>query len=191
LNPDKALRAGTAEAQGRLDNAFAAFDLTDRDDYAAFLRAHAAVVLPLEDALPGERIVDDWEDRKRGALLREDLTFLRHPGESRDRVPPAAQPAAQDPCFRRDDGEWDESAIAGAIYTLESARLGGRFLVRQLPRGFPRAYLDAEHAPENWRALLETLDTILCRPEALQSALAAAHHVFAAFEQSARRWTKV
>jgi heme oxygenase len=191
LNPThKALRAGTAEAHDRVDAAFAAFDLTDRDSYTAFLRAHADVVFPLEAALPGERILPDWEDRKRGALLREDLTFLRHPAESRDLMPQATQPIAQDPGFRRDDGEWNEFAIAGALYVLEGSRLGGRFLVRQVPQGFPRAYLDADQATEKWRNLLDRLETILYQPAALQSALTAAHQVFATFERSASGWAK-
>jgi heme oxygenase len=180
LNPThKALRAGTAEAHDRVDAAFAAFDLADRGSYATFLRAHAEVVLPLEAALPGARIVPDWEDRKRGALLREDLTFLRNP------LPHHPRESAED------DWELDtDPAIAGALYVLEGSRLGGRFLSRQVPRGFPRAYLDADQASEKWRNLLDRLETILYQPAALQSALAAAHQVFAAFERSAQRWAK-
>ncbi|MDP5278796.1 biliverdin-producing heme oxygenase [Sphingomonas sp. DG1-23] len=186
----KALRAGTAEAHDRVDRAFAGFDLTDRQSYAAFLRAHAEVVLPLEAALPGVQITPDWEERKRGALLREDLAFLRHPGESRDLVQQAASFAPGDPGFRGVDGKWDEAAIAGALYVLEGSRLGGRFLARQVPPSFPRAYLDADQPPEKWRNLLDRFDTILYQPAQLQSALAAAHTVFAAFERSAQRWAK-
>ena len=189
----KALRTGTAEAHDRVDAAFATFDLTDRESYAAFLRAHAEVLLPLEGALPGERILEDWEDRKRGALLREDLAFLpkpatsRHPGEGRDLEPHRDALATQDAGPRWHN---DLAALAGALYVLEGSRLGGRFLSRQIPRGFPRAYLDADQAPEKWRNLLDRLETILYQPAALQSALAAAHQVFAAFERSARVWAK-
>jgi heme oxygenase len=154
------------------------------------MRAHAEVVWPLEDALPGERIVGDWEGRKRGALLREDLTFLRRPGEGRDLTPQATQPVAGDSGFRRDDGEWNDPAIAGALYVLEGSRLGGRFLARQVPREFPRAYLDANQPAENWRNLLDRCDAMLYQPAALQSALTAAHAVFAAFERSARSWAR-
>jgi heme oxygenase (biliverdin-IX-beta and delta-forming) len=183
LNPThKALRAGTAEAHDRVDAAFAAFDLTDRDSYAAFLRAHADVVWPLEDALPGERIVPDWEDRKRGALLREDLALLRTV-----RPEPVEGPASASDGL---GGNGDLAAIAGALYVLEGSRLGGRFLVRQVPAGFPRAYLDADQASEKWRNLLDRLETILYQPAALQSALTAAHQVFAAFERSAQGWAK-
>ncbi|NIJ19658.1 heme oxygenase [Sphingomonas naasensis] len=183
MNPaHKALRDGTAEAHDRVDAAFAAFDLGDRESYAAFLRAHAEVLLPLEAALPGARVTPDWEDRKRGALLREDLAFLRdaplrHPGETPDDGEKA-------------DGAWDEAAIAGALYVIEGSRLGGRFLARQLPHGFPRAYLDADQPSEKWRNLLERFEPILYQPAQLQSALASAHSVFAAFERSAKRWAK-
>jgi heme oxygenase len=200
LNPvHQALRAGTAEAHDRVDAAFTTFDLTDRARYAAFLRAHAEVLLPLEAALPGERIVPDWEGRKRGALLREDLAFLRapqlrHPGESRGPESQAASSAVLDPGFRRDDDgwdrDWDGPAIAGALYVLEGSRLGGRFLARQVPGDFPRAYLDANQPPENWRNLLDRCDAMLYQPAALQSALTAARTVFAAFERSARSWAK-
>ena len=178
MNPThKALRAGTAEAHDRVDAAFAAFDLADRESYATFLRAHAEVVLPLEATLPGERIVPDWEERKRSALLKEDLAFLRplgHPRESGG-----------------DDWALDtDPAIAGALYVLEGSRLGGRFLSRQVPRDFPRAYLDANQPPEKWRNLLDRCDAMLYQPAALQSALDAAHIVFAAFERSARSWAK-
>ena len=180
MNPThQALRDATAAAHQRVDAAFAHFDLADRASYARFLKAHAEVVWPLEATLAGERIAPDWEDRKRGHLLREDLAFLRQPGEA-----PLA--AVVD--------EWnfaDPAQIAGALYVLEGSRLGGKFLARQLPPGFPRAYLDADQASGNWRNLLDRLDTFLYDAPALQSALAAAHQVFAAFERSAQRWAKV
>jgi heme oxygenase len=184
----KALREGTAEAHDRVDAAFAGFDLRDREDYARFLRGHAEVVWPLEAAVPGERITPDWEARKRGHLLHEDLAFLRHPSESWDLAPLSAAPAAQDPSLRWDDR--DDAAVAGALYVLEGSRLGGRFLARQLPPDLPRAYLDADQPAEKWRNLLDRFDTILYEPARLQSALAAAHEVFAAFERSATRWAK-
>jgi heme oxygenase len=193
LNPThKALRDGTAAAHDRVDQAFAGFDLTDRDSYAAFLRAHAEVLLPLEDMLPGETIVSDWEGRKRGHLLKEDLAFLPKPvrPEPVEGHLSASEDLDGEPPFDKLRANGDLSAIAGALYVLEGSRLGGRFLARQVPRGFPRAYLDADQDPQKWRNLLDRLDTILYRPDQLQSALAAAHRVFAAFERSATRRAK-
>jgi heme oxygenase (biliverdin-IX-beta and delta-forming) len=181
LNPThKALRAATAEAHERVDAAFAGFDLTDRESYARFLQAHAEVVLPLEAAVPGERLTPDWEERKRGALLGEDLAFLRDTDVA---SPPAPSPAASDMA-------WDLPALAGTLYVLEGSRLGGKFLARQVPAGLPRAYLASDQPSEKWRNLLDRIDTILYDEPALQSALTAAHRVFAAFERSAIRWTK-
>lgn len=183
MNPThKALRDGTRGAHERVDAAFAAFDLADARHYAAFLHAHADVLLPLEAALDtagAERITPDWESRKRGTLIREDLAFLR------DQPLPVApaEPAA-----------WDLASLeqaAGALYVLEGSRLGGKFLARQVPAGLPRAYLAPDQPAENWRNLLDRLDTILYEPAALQSALAAAHQAFAAFERSAVRWVQV
>lgn len=178
MNPThQALRNETAAAHDRVDAAFAAFDLTDRASYARFLSAHAEAVLPLEAILPGERVTADWDARKRGALLREDLAHLR----------PLAKPdpTTEDPLTFETLPE-----IAGALYVLEGSRLGGKFLSRRLPAGFPRAYLDTDQPPANWRKLLDCLDTILYDASELQSALAAAHRVFSAFERAATRWAK-
>jgi heme oxygenase len=187
----QALRDGTAEAHNRVDAAFADFDLTDRADYARFLAAHADVVWALEAALPGERVVEDWDARKRGDLLREDLAFLRFPGESRRPESQAASSVTLGPGFRRGTEEWDEPTIAGTLYVLEGSRLGGKFLARRLPAGFPRAYLDADQRAGNWQQLLTVIDRLLREPAALATALAAALATFAAFERSAANWRRV
>ncbi|MET0307135.1 MAG: biliverdin-producing heme oxygenase [Sphingomonas sp.] len=171
----KALRDATARAHDQVDAAFGGFDLADRDSYRAFLKAHADVVLPLEAALDpvAGRIVPDWPERKRGALLREDLAFLRSAGEMLDVPNPQLPDLSSD------------AAIAGTLYVLEGSRLGGRFLARQLPLGFPRAYLDAHQRADAWQGLLARLDEVLGDPAALQTALAAADAAFAAFARSA------
>jgi len=188
----KALREATAKAHDRVDAAFADFDLTDRDSYARFLAAHADVVWPLEAALPGERVVADWESRKRGHLLKEDLALLgrpnlRHPSEGGDPEPEATSPVTLDPRLRGDD----DAEVAGALYVLEGSRLGGKFLSRRLPAGFPRAYLDTDQRAEKWQQLLTVIDRLLRDPIALDKALAAALATFAAFERSADNWRKV
>jgi heme oxygenase (biliverdin-IX-beta and delta-forming) len=175
----KALREATASAHDRVDAAFAAFDLTDRAGYARFLMAHAEVVWPLEAALPGARVTPDWDERKRGALLREDLALLRDAG------------APTPPCDRDWPAtDWSDAAIAGALYVLEGSRLGGRFLARQLPPGFPHAYLNPDQPTEKWQQFLERIDGLLNDSLRLQAAHDAANAVFAAFESSARRWSE-
>jgi heme oxygenase len=192
----QALRDATAAAHDRVDAAFADFDLTDRASYARFLRAHADVVWSLEAALPGERLVEDWESRKRGELLKEDLAHLRHPRESGSpspalsTLPHSEETGAR---FRGDDG-WnfdDRASIAGTLYVLEGSRLGGKFLARSLPLGFPRAYLDADQRGEKWQQLLVRIAQTLPDRTALDRAIAAAGETFAAFERSAREWRKV
>jgi heme oxygenase (biliverdin-IX-beta and delta-forming) len=191
MNPThRALRDATATAHDRVDTAFADFDLTDRESYARFLAAHADVVWALEEALPGERVVEDWESRKRGDLLKEDLAFLRFPGESRGPGSQATSSAALGPGFRRGTEAWDAPTIAGTLYVLEGSRLGGKFLARRLPAGFPRAYLDADQRAGNWQQLLGVIDRQLHEPAALETAIAAALATFAAFERSAEKWRK-
>jgi heme oxygenase (biliverdin-IX-beta and delta-forming) len=197
----KALREATADAHAAVDAAFAGFDLTDRADYARFLRAHAEVVLPLEADLPGARVTADWDSRKRGGLLREDLAQLpkpaptsRHPRAGGDPESQAASSLTLDPRLRGDDRQestWTNAQIAGTLYVLEGSRLGGKFLARQLPLGFPRAYLDADQRAEKWQQLLSAIDSLLRDPAAFGTAVEAAFGTFAAFERSASQWREV
>jgi heme oxygenase (biliverdin-IX-beta and delta-forming) len=174
VNPThQALRAATGAAHDAVDAAFGAFDLTDRASYARFLAAHAELVWPLEAALPGKRVVADWPERKRGALLKEDRAFF---------PPLAPRQSVALPDFG------SVEAVAGTLYVLEGSRLGGKFLARGLPRGFPRAYLDADQRAGSWQHLLSALDGLLGAPAALDAAITAAHATFAAFERSALIW---
>lgn len=182
MNPThKALRDATAEAHERVDSAFAGFDLTDRASYARFLLAHAEAVWPIEaalDAAGAERIVPDWPERKRGALLREDLALLRPlPDRPAGDTPQIAMPG-------------DDSELAGLLYVIEGSRLGGRFLARQLGPDLPHAYLDPDQGTGKWRNLLDHIESILYEPPRLQSAIASAHRAFAGFEHAARIWSK-
>lgn len=182
MNPShKALRDATAEAHERVDSAFGGFDLTDRAHYARFLLAHADAVWPIEaalDAAGAERIAPDWPERKRGALLREDLALLRPlPDRPVGDTPEIAPPA-------------DDAELAGLLYVIEGSRLGGRFLARQLGPGLPHAYLDPDQDTGKWRNLLDRLDSILYDAPRLQSAIASARRAFAAFEHAARVWCK-
>ncbi len=178
----QALRDATAAAHDRVDAAFADFDLSDRASYARFLRAHAEVVWPMEAALPGARLIEDWDSRKRGALLKEDLAQLPRSVDSE---------LVEGQAFVWLGANSDLSVIAGTLYVLEGSRLGGRFLARSLPRGFPRAYLDADQRAEKWQQLLSRIAQLLTDGAALDSAIAAAEATFAAFERSAAHWRKV
>lgn len=181
MNPaHKALRDATAQAHDRVDSAFAAFDLTDRDSYAAFLAAHAAALLPLEaalDAAGAERVISDWPQRRRGALLIADLAAL----EADVPAPVEYRPVLD-----------DDAAIAGALYVVEGSRLGGRMLARGIGANLPRGYLDSGQPTENWRNLLARIESLLYDDASKMRAIDAAIDVFAAFETAGRdRLTKV
>jgi heme oxygenase (biliverdin-IX-beta and delta-forming) len=161
------LRAATAADHERVDASFARYDLADRSGYAAFLRAQAAALLPVEAALEDASVVPDWPVRRRGHLIRADLTALRSV------VPPLLSPPTL-------AGEAEQ---LGALYVIEGSRLGGAMLVRSVPSDFPHSFLGA-HDSRLWRDLLDILDARLNTPESLARAATAARHVFALFEEA-------
>lgn len=113
-SPRARLRDATQRAHEETEAVFAGLDLTQRDDYRAFLEHQAAVVLPLEhelDAVGADALLPDWRRRKRAAALSDDLHELD--GVSRPVHPPVIlNPASA----------W------GMLYVLEGSRLGGRIL---------------------------------------------------------------
>lgn len=172
----QALRTATAGDHERVDRAFSGFDLTDRDSYAAFLKAQAAAFLPVEAAIEAahpERLLPDWPGRRRADLLRADLAALGV-------APPDLVSA---PCIAGPEETF------GAIYVLEGSRLGGRMLARSVPADLPRRFIGASDPPQ-WRNLIEMLDFILISEDQRQAAIRAARLVFRLFEDSARRFAK-
>lgn len=168
-----ALRAETADMHDRVDAAFSGADLTDRAGYARFLTAQAAAHLPVEAALTrdgAERIVPDWDARRRAPALESDLAALDLP------VPDGVDV----PVF----GGF--AAILGGIYVLEGSRLGGGMLVRAVPPDLPRAFLGAGNSLL-WRGLLSLLEDRLRAPADLKIAIASAREVFGLFETAGRR----
>ncbi len=167
------LRAATADDHERVDRAFAAFDLGERDDYTRFLLAQAEAFLPVEaaiDAAGAAGLVADWPARRRSALLLDDLRKL------------GAGPATTggQPSFR------EREEILGAIYVLEGSRLGGRVLARSVPADLPRSFIGTTDKGL-WRNLIEILDKLLISEEQRRLAIGAARRVFALFEAGALR----
>jgi heme oxygenase (biliverdin-IX-beta and delta-forming) len=168
----QSLRTATADAHARLDALYACFDLARADGYCAFLRAHAAALLPVEtwlDRAGAVTVVADWCARRRAAPLRADLLALGEPV-------PAGRPFA---------AAATRPALAGALYVLEGSRLGGRYLARGVPADFPRAFLDPVERP-SWPALLAAVDSALADPADHPAAIDAALAVFARFEETGR-----
>lgn len=168
-----ALRRATADAHRRVDALFSRFELASEAGYRDFLLAQAHGFLPVEgglDASGADRVLADWPDRRRGALLRADLAELNV--------------TLPEP-FTAPDFISGKASMLGAIYVLEGSRLGGAVLNKSVPGHFPRRFLEARQAAGSWRKLLQTLDEFLIRPVDLDAAVLAAKEVFARFERGA------
>ncbi len=130
----QALRQATMESHQRVDDLFSHFSLDDRPGYAAFLKAHARALAPLERMTR--------PDPPRLPLLTRDLAALGEPQPA-----PLAAPAPPSDAYR-----W------GLRYTLEGSRLGGAMLARRVGPGLPRAYLSAVHEKGGWADFQRRLD---------------------------------
>jgi len=161
-----ALRAATAADHAAVDSAYGGFDLTDPDDYASFLTAHARALPAIETALV---TAGEIGFRPRAHLLAQDLAALDLDMPAPLPIAPPTSPAAR----------------AGMLYVIEGSRLGGGLLARQVPANLPSAYLSATHLSGEWRALLARLDgeadAAAWRAEAAESARA----TFALYQQAA------
>jgi heme oxygenase len=163
------LRDRTRGDHERVDAAFADFDLTSRDGYAAFLRAHASVLPGLERELAPARLLMDWTGRT--AALHADLAALDEPIPS---IEPANLP----------DGD---AARWGALYVVGGSRLGGAMLAQSVGDEFPAAYLRSTHSAGSWRRLLATMEQALKNPRDLDEAVASAKGVFVAYRHAAEQ----
>lgn len=170
----RVLREATADAHTDLDALFAQFDLGDATDYARFLSAHAAALMPVEEWLDthgADRVAADWPARRRGQAIAADLAEL-------DAAPP--EPLRFDPPA-------PDGAVAGVLYVIEGSRLGGRVLARQVAAGLPRRYLDPLDGRPSWPALLAAIDAALPERPAQAAAVAAARATFALFAAAGTR----
>lgn len=170
INARFALRAATQDQHYATEKAIARFDLTDREGYRDFLRAHAVALGALE---PG---VDQggWPRwRSRFALLQADLAALDAPVAT-------PSPAVQTPIVETDC--W------GVQYVLEGSRLGGRILASRIGAGLPASYLTPNaDAGQEWRAFCDALD-VRARDQGarwLTNVSEAATDAFRTFRQSA------
>ena len=162
------LRAASGPAHDRVDAAYGAFRLDDRDDYVAFLTAHARALPAVEAALAAHPGLPIW--RERTSLLRDDLADLA-------RAMPPSLPFALD----------DDAAAWGALYVTEGSRLGGTLLARAVAEGWPGRYLGARHLPGEWRALLAAIEAKAAdaSPAWHEAAVAGAMNCFALYERAA------
>ncbi len=179
-----ALRTATAAAHERLHHlpAFAALaeGRLSRDGYVALLRRllgfHAALEAAIAAAPPLAAFGIDVSERRRAALLRQDLATL-------DATPATEVPLARLP-------HYDTAARAmGGLYVTEGATLGGRLLARGLdqllgPGVAGRAFLlghGAAHAAM-WQGFCAGLERCGADPARFASIVAGAEDTFGAFE---------
>lgn len=138
------IRSKSAPLHDRVDTAYSCFDLSDRHDYGRFLRAHGTALFALEAVLERGGItclVPDWLERRRSAVLREDLQEL-------EIVPPV--PLGLEPRI-------NESWAWGICYVLEGSRLGGRVLSQRVRDGGlsgPLRYLSHGEGSSLWPRFL-------------------------------------
>lgn len=164
------LRVATRDLHDLVDAAYARFDLTDRDDYGAFLSAHARVLPGVEAALDGAPVYPAFEPRS--ALLGLDLAALNIS------MPPL-------PALTKVQ---DDAARWGMLYVLEGSRLGGAMLARRIADGLPAAYLGAVHDRGGWRAFQRALDAAGAAQDQAWTdrAVEAARQLFNAFALAAQ-----
>lgn len=172
-SPRARLRDATQRAHEETEAAFAALDLTQRDDYRTFLEYQAAVILPLEhelDAVGADALLPDWARRKRTAALSDDLHDLD--GVSRPVHPPVIlNPASA----------W------GMLYVLEGSRLGGRVLSSIVSRSDdPRVrnatrFLRHGEGQQFWPSFVTALNAALKTEAEISAAIDGAIITFALF----------
>ena len=161
------LRSESGPAHDRVDAAYGAFRLDQRDDYAAFLAAHARALPAVEAALAAHPDLPPW--RERTSLLAADLTDL-------GRTMPPPLPFVLD----------DDGAAWGALYVTEGSRLGGTLLARSVAAGWPGRYLGARHLSGEWRTLLAAIESKAMEavPAWRDAAMAGAMACFALYERA-------
>ncbi len=190
MNRDKAslhLREATRPLHERVEAAFARFDLTRPDGYAAFLAAQARAFLGLEAILDtGElaRHLPDWPSRRRSAALIADLAEFGI-------APPDALPA---PALEGLPAQF------GAAYVLEGSRLGGRILLRMVEEHgddvsrratrflSPERSVESEHAANgapSWPRFRDMMDAIIVSDDDRAATLRGATAAFGIFEAAA------
>lgn len=174
------LRQASAQWHQQVDDAFSGFDLDTPAGYGGFLQAHALALLPLEEALEAagiERLLPDWEQRRRRFVLTEDLRALALP------VPRG------EPLSVPNDDAW----LWGAGYVIEGSRMGSRMLgqrLRQAAHPWAAAslgYLCHRLDEPLWPAFVRRLEA--ADPEALDEPrlLAGVRDTFALFLQAGTR----
>jgi heme oxygenase len=168
------LRDSTTAAHAAVDRQFAAMLAAGLPGYVDFLRASAAAILPLEQALAAARVHDilpDWDARTRATALRDDLDALGVPA----------------PAVRVHVAVEGEARQFGMLYVLEGSRLGAKILARQAQASAdPRIraatrYLRHGEGQRLWPSFVARLEASAATARAPHEAVAGALAAFALF----------
>lgn len=153
----EALRAATGSLHEAVEARFDGLDLTRREDYGAFLLAHAQVIPALEEALDRAGIhqtaLPDWPRRRRAVALKADMRVLgiAWPAPHRLELAPGAE-------------------ALGVAYVLEGSRLGAAMLLKGIPEDMPSAFLSHRRGEPLFRSFLPALDAVQDVPMAIAGA---------------------
>lgn len=164
------LRDGTRTAHERLDAKVSGLDLSDRADYARFLRFHAVARAGVEQWL-AENAPRGMAPPAQTPLIREDLTAL---GE---RAPASA------PAF----GDVPPTGWLGVAYVVAGSHLGNRVLAERIaaePAARASRFLRGEAMSAYWKDLRSLLGETASKADAT-NVLAGARATFGHFSQVA------
>jgi heme oxygenase len=167
------LRERTRGDHVRTEAIYEDFDLQSLLGYSRFLIAQSSASLAVEQSLEKAGVADvieDWPERRRSHLLRDDLARL-----NLDAV------TLQPPTSFGSSAE-----ILGAVYVLEGSRLGGKILRKQVLHNAPMRFLGADGKPGAWRGFLASLDSQLCDQDQIDLAVDSARGVFATYQAAGR-----
>jgi heme oxygenase (biliverdin-IX-beta and delta-forming) len=152
-------------------------------DYIAWLECLYGFHAPFEEAIApwAEQLAIDWDARRKVPWLRRDLAILRMPAERLGALP-----------MCRDLPELPGlEEVFGALYVLEGATLGGRFIAQHLTgslgvsaaAGCAYFVSYGEELEMRWQAFCARLTVVAAGPDAERRVIGAACRQFEAFER--------
>lgn len=168
------LRDETMAAHEAVDAHLSRYDLSDREQYIAFLVEQARVVPIVERMLDRAGLadyMDDWPERRREQALEIDLHALDRPMPTPVPFPPL-------------DGL---GRMVGACYVMEGSRLGAKFLARGVGEDFPKAFLTHGEDQRFWGSFVKWMKALDLNGEEADRAVSSAAAVFALYGTDERR----
>jgi heme oxygenase len=171
------LKVSTAADHHALDERLSQLDLTTTAHYRRFLRASAAALLPLEQALEDAgvaRVIHDWAERRRTEAIRADLADVRGTAVTMGLPVPIL----------------DRPALFGTLYVLEGSRLGAAYLLRVVTASAdPRVrsatrYLRHGAGRGLWRSFLTQFAREPASPDDEERMIVSAREAFAMFAKA-------